>query len=59
MLKKKYFTNFYKLVVYKIFKILYGEINSVSSATKESGIENKKVSIEKSEYQVFFCKNSI
>ena len=59
MFKKKYFTNFYKLMVYKIFKILYGEINSVSNANKEPGIDTKEVSIEKSEYQVFFCKNSI
>ncbi len=59
MFKKKYFTNLYKLAIYKIFKILYGEIKSVTIPEKESEIEKKKVNIEKSEYQVFFCKNSI
>ena len=54
MFKKKYFTNFYKLMVYKIFKILYGEINSVSNTNKEPGIDKKEVSIEKVNTKFFF-----
>ena len=43
-------------MVYQIFKILYGEINSVSNANKEPGIDKKEVSIEKVNTKFFFVK---
>ena len=56
MFKKKYFTNLYKLIIYKIFKIIYGKINSVTIPEKESDIEKKKVNIEKVNTKFFSAK---
>ena len=59
MFYKKFFSNLYKSMIYKFFKLVYGEIDSVTTDLNHLEIIEKKIKIEKSEYKVFFCKESI
>ena len=58
MFKKRYLSNLYKSIIYKIFKIYYGEINSVIKPNESSEIKEKIIEIKKSKYKIFFSNNS-
>ena len=58
MLYRKFFSNTYKNLIYRIFKFFYGKINSIIEPKDDTEIEEKKIKINSSEYKVFFCKNS-
>jgi capsular polysaccharide biosynthesis protein len=58
MLKKRYLSKLYKSIIYKIFKLFYGEIYSITKSNDSSDIKEKKIEIKKSKYKIFFCNNS-
>ena len=58
MLKKKYFSNLYKSIIYKIFKLFYGEIYSIIKPDDSTEIKEKNITIERNNYKIFFCSNS-
>jgi capsular polysaccharide biosynthesis protein len=58
MLKKKFFSNLYKFIIYKIFKLIYGEIYSIIKPDDNAEINEKNITIERNNYKIFFCSNS-
>ena len=58
MFKKKFFSRLYKFIIYKIFKLIYGEIYSIIKPDDNAEINEKKITIERNNYKIFFCSNS-
>ena len=57
MLKiKKVIINIYKLTIYKLFKLIYGDINSVLKIG-EKETHQKKIIINDNEYNIYFCNS--
>ena len=42
MLKKRYLSKLYKSIIYKIFKLFYGEIYSITKSNDSSDIKEKR-----------------
>jgi len=55
---KKTLSNIYKLIIYKCFKFLYGEIKSKIYPKNDSEFIVEKLKIESNNYMIFFCQNS-
>ena len=55
---KKKFLNYYKKFIQNIFKILYGNINSVIKPSEENNIEVKDITIEDISYKIYICNDS-
>ena len=55
---KKFFSNSYKSIIYKIFKLIYGEITSVYENKKSNVVNFEKITLSKNEYKLFFCNES-
>lgn len=55
---KKKFSNYYKKIIQKFFKYLYGEINGKISHNENKDIIFLKVSIDKKDYEIYICKTS-
>ena len=55
---KKFFSNFYKFIIYKIFKLIYGEIKSVYEKKESNNVNFEKISLSNNEYKLFFCNDS-
>ena len=55
---KKIFSNFYKSIIYKIFKLIYGEIKSVYEKKDLNKVNFEKISLSNNEYKLFFCSES-
>jgi len=53
---RKFLSNLYKYIVFKIFKLIYGEIKS-SIETNEIDIKLEKIKISSNEYSVYSCNN--
>ncbi len=54
---KKGIINLYKSIIYKLFKLIYGEINSVLKIGEE-GTHQKKIIINNNKYNIYFCNSS-
>ena len=54
MFKKKFFSRLYKFIIYKIFKLIYGEIYSIIKPDDNAEINEKKITIERNNYKIFF-----
>ena len=55
---KKFFSNSYKSIIYKIFKLIYGEIKSVYENKESNVVDFEKIILSKNEYKLFFCNES-
>lgn len=55
---KKILQKYFKFFTYKIFKIIYGEIDGKVSHLDNREIKLEKVKIDKDFYEVFGCQNS-
>ena len=55
---KKKILNYYKKFIQNIFKILYGNINSVIKPSEENNIEVKDITIEDISYKIYICNDS-
>ena len=59
MLKyRKYISNLYKHIIYKIFFLIYGKINSIYQIKNSEGINYEKVNISDNEHKIYFCNKT-
>ena len=59
MLKvKKIFQKFFKSLTYKIYKLIYGEINGVINPNNDSRIKKINFEIDEIDYNIFIVQNS-
>jgi capsular polysaccharide biosynthesis protein len=56
---KKSFSNFYKFFIYKIFKLIYGKIESIYVANAREDVIEEKIILSENSYKLYHCKNSI
>ena len=55
---KKIFKNFYRSIIFFIFKLFHGKITSIMEAENNPDIQVKKVQLNKTEYKIFLCNSS-
>ena len=55
---KKFFSNKYKLFIYRIFKLFYGKIKSVYKSGDTDDIYEEKIFLSENCYKIYFCNNS-
>jgi len=55
---KKIFKNFYRSIIFFIFKLFHGKITSIMEAENNPDIQVKKVQLNKTQYKIFLCNRS-
>ena len=55
---KKLLSKIYKFFIYEIFKLIYGNVNSIYDISQTSEVFEEKISLSKNNYKIYFCKNA-